>query len=282
MSDILSQPYTVLYFYAPDCMYCNAFNPDFVYLNGLYKDNDELAFAKVNGRVETQIADLFEVKSFPTIKLYDAKMKKIAHFGEKRTLFNLERFIRDFSGANPDETSAEMLIEQITSVSELDNLATEKEHILIAFVSKRSSEWLKYYFPNHFYQELSKGYPNVTFSLVFADETGGDIMERYEVSNFPSLLFISPEGIKTFNTFSTNSITNNNLDGENVQEFLSRPGTMKESFSFASLEELKRYVESESFEGHKQIKPGMNVVQAKRESLGVDSEYEDLMRHIEL
>lgn len=282
VSEILNQPYTLLYFHAPDCMYCNAFDPDFVYLNELYKGNDELAFAKVNGREETQMADLFEVKSFPTIKLYDTKLKKIAHFGEKRTLSNLETFIQDFSGAIPDEASAEMLIELIKSVAELDNLAAEKDNILIALVSKRSHEWLKYYYPNHFYQDLSKGYPDVTFSIVFADETGGDIMERYEVSNFPSLLLVSPKGIKTFNTFSTNSMTNNNLDGEDIQEFLSRPGTMKESLSFASLDELKLYIASESFEGHKQIKPGMNVVQAKRESLGVDSEYEDLMRHMEL
>ncbi|PSK38762.1 hypothetical protein C7M61_002701 [Candidozyma pseudohaemuli] len=282
IDEILESHYTLLYFYTPGCVYCNGFDADFVYLNEIYDHNDDLTFAKINGHREKQLAELFGVTSYPTIKLYDAHQKKIAHFRETRTLPNLEKFIAEFSQATPNEATIELPFEVLSSADQLDQLLLKQDNILIAIVSKSSPEWLNYYYPNHFYLQVAQLHPNITFSVVFADETGGDILERYAVSNFPSLILISESGLKTFNSFSTNALTNNNLEEGDLNDILKNTKERQDIHFFKSLEDLEAHVSSGSYEGHKQIKPGMNVGKLTRESVDVDLEYEELLRHIEL
>lgn len=283
VEEILNSPYTLLYFYTPDCKYCNNFNPDFVYLHDLYQHNNELTFAKVDARDNGQLTDLFGVNSYPTIKLYDTFSKKVAHFQEKRTLENLERFITEFSSALPDRSNVQLQSHTLTSLAELDSLILQEERIVLAFVSKLSPGWLKYYYPSHFFQELANNDTETAFALVFADETGSDILQRYQVSNFPSLMMISSEGIKTFNTFSTNSMTNNNLNEEDLALFLKLSDDLLGCFLFKDTEELINYSTSREYEGHRHVKPGMNVGVGKSlEQSDIDSEYAELVRHLEL
>lgn len=282
INEILESRYTLLYFYTPGCVYCNGFDPDFVYLNGIYDHNDDLTFAKINGHKNNQLADLFGVTSFPTIKLYDAHQKKIAHFRETRTLSNLAQFIAEFSSAAPNDGTIDLPFEILSSVNQLDQLLPKQNNVLIAIVSKSSPEWRNYYYPSHFFLQVAQLHPNITFSVVFADETGGDILERYQVSNFPSLILISEGGLKTFNSFSTNALTNNNLEEEDLNDFLKNTKERQDFYFFKSLEDLEAHVSSGSYEGHKQIKPGMNVGKLTRESVDMDLEYEELLRHIEL
>lgn len=282
-AEIVESPYTLLYFYAPDCKFCNEFEPDFTYLEGLYEDNDDLRFAKVNGRKQKQLIDLFGISLFPTLKIYDTNSKTIAHFQQRRTLENLEDFIARYTSATPNEGAFQSNIKILSSLSDLDDYTTDNNEVVIAFISRRSPEWLRHYYPNHFYQQLATQYKDTAFAMVFADEEGMEILAKYQVSNFPSLMAITRNSIRTFNTFSTNVMSNNDLDEGKVKQFLKEPESLNEYQTFTDIKQLEKHATSREYEGHKQLKPGMNIGNmAPKEAKALDEEYEELLRDLEL
>lgn len=283
VDDILGNEFTLLYFYAPDCKYCNEFNPDFAYLAELYSHNQNLNFGKTNGRSNKELADLFKVNKFPTIKLYDAHKKKVAHFEKERSTTHLKDFITTYTKLYPDEGNVVSNIELVSSLKELNDIVEHNEEVVLAFATRQSPEWKRFHYSDHFYQKIAALERSRKFVLVLADENGSDILEEYHVSNFPSIVMLTPKSIRAFNTLSTNVITNHLLDEDKVTQFLNLSQELEETFSFGSLQELKDFVESREYDGHKQVKPGMNIHNVGSiASKSTDEEYEDLLYHIEL
>lgn len=272
-SGILEKPYSLIYFYAPDCKYCEAFSPQYDYLAQLYSDNDNFHAVKVNGRVHKDLVLLFGVTVYPTLKLYDDVNKKVVTFNGARSPELLDKFIGEHTDATANISAVPQHVEEVSDVAHV--LAPQ----LVAFVS-RLSDWRAYYYPSHFYQQLAREHPEIKFSVVFTNENGSELMAKYHVSNTPLLVYVASDGIGIYNTLSTNHMVNYRLDEDKVRLFLDRAGVGE---WFNSETELAAHAEKLEFEGHKQRKGGMNVVESRPGAVAdVDAQYEMLMAQIAL
>lgn len=278
--EILVKPYSLLYFYSHDCKYCNAFDPDFEYVASLYGGNDNLQIVKVNGREQRQLANTFGVKSFPSLRFYDTALKSVVSFNGQRLVAALQDFIEDNSDALPDKEKLTMSIDVVKTAEEVENA---NGPVLVAFASKMSDDWKKYYYPNHFYQQLAREFPHVRCKIVFFEHDPAELMQKYHVSNIPSLVYVDGDKIKVYNTFSTNQMVNFAIPEERLREFIESAGVEEQGKSFSSLENLKEHVMALEYEGHKQWRGGMNVVpKGNGEILPIEDEYERLLEGIRL
>lgn len=278
---LLEKTYSLIYFYAPDCQFCAAFDDDFDYLSALYNDNDNLQTVKINGRVHKDIASLFEVNLFPSIKLYDTSESKVVTYGLDRTLENLIGFVDENTDAKADGSNIVTSVKVVASSEELD-LLQQEQPVLMAFVASTSSDWNTYYYPNHFFQRIAAENPRITFALVFADIIDSELLQRFRVSNIPSLVYSKGSAVKIYNTLSTNQMINYKLLEESVREFVEKLEDTDEMW-FADSDMLEQYANGLEYDGHKHRKPGMNVVNNQNsEAIDIDEEYQRLLNRIEL
>lgn len=277
-SEIITKPFSLIYFYAPDCRYCEGFNPDFEYLSALYNGNTDLQVVKVNGRKHKDMVRLFDVKSFPSLKLYDADQKQVVTYSQARDVEKIEQFIQEKTRATPDLLGVESLINEVSHVSDLN--ITDEQPLLLAFVSRLSLDWITYYYPGHFYQSIAREYPNITFAIVFADEIDSELMQKYHVSNIPSLVLVDKSGIQVHNTLSTNQMVNYKISEEDIRDIIERKD--HEEGWFPDLDSLYQHVESLEYDGHRQRKEGMNVIESREENHDMDEEYQMLLAQIRL
>lgn len=276
---ILAQPHTLIYFYAPDCKFCQAFDPQYEYLAALYGGNPNFQAVKINGRTNKDLVDLFGVKFFPTLKFYDDVEKQVLTFNGPRTMALIEEFISENSGATPEPENVAQNVKVISSVAEADSLRTPA---IIAFVTKLH-DWAPYYFPTHFYQRLAREFPHIEFALVFTDQGGSELMQQYHVSNMPSLVYRGEELIGVFNTLSTNQMVNYELSEEKVRLFLENPGIGGDGQWFENVQALSEYADTLEFSGHMQWKSGMNVVESRRQDeTDLDGQYRELVEGIQI
>lgn len=278
--EIIAKPYSLLYFYAYDCKFCNAFDPDFEYVASLYSGNDNFQIVKVNGRQQKHLTSQFEVTSFPSLRFYDTIQKRVVSFNGERLVAALQDFIEENSDAVPDKEKIILSIDLVESAADVENI---NGPVLIAFASKMSDGWKKYHYPSHYYQRLAREYPEVRFKIVFYEHDPAKLMLMYHVSNIPSLVYLDGDYIKVFNTFSTNQMVNFLISEEQLREFVENAAIAEEGKSFASAEELETHAMGLEYEGHKQRRGGMNVVQnTNDEVISLDEEYEKLVGEISL
>lgn len=279
-SEIVKKPYSLIYFSAPDCRYCAAFNPDFDYISALYGGNENFQLLKVNGRKHKNLVNLFEVTSYPTLKLYDTYQKIVTTYTSPRTVDDIGLFIQEKTGAVPNFDFPQAL-EEVTTIEEASELIAHGK-VLLVFVSRQSYDWSTYYYPNHFYQRLSKENPEIKFGIIFADEIDTGLMERYHIRNIPSAVLLEGDSVKIFNTLSTNQMMNYEITEEMMREFLRKTDVKEENVWFENLDALAKHADSVEFDGHKQRKAGMNVVDSREGNMSIDEEYELLISKIGL
>lgn len=273
--EILRKPYSLIYFGAFDCQYCEQFNPDFEFLSTLYNGNEHFQAVKVDGRKNKDLVKLFDVHSFPTLKLYDQQNKQVYTYNEERVVERIQDFIQEKTGAVPDHTTIKTSIHEVSTTEDVD-LFLANGPVVLAFVSKMNIDWNKWYYPAHYYQQIARDHPNYAFLIVFTNEAGSDIIKRYHVSNVPSLVFVDKTFIKVHNSFSTNQITNQILPERAIRDFIGNVYQKDEGAWFEDLNSLYNHTENLAFEGHKQWKGGMNVVESREDEL-VDEDEEYLM-----
>lgn len=91
-------------FYSPQCGYCKAFEPEFnKAADILAKENSEFVLGKVDGTVEKDLANQYNIKGYPTLKFFqngkvsDYTSKRnaddIVAWLKKQTKFNLYQFV---------------------------------------------------------------------------------------------------------------------------------------------------------------------------------------------
>lgn len=281
-SEILLKPFSFIYFSASDCKFCEAFNPDFDYISTLYNQNSHFQVVKVNGRAQKDLVQLFDVKTFPTLKLYDLSEKQVYTYTSARDVEQIEQFIQEKTGAVPNLEAITSNVIQADASFDVDPLLTERP-VVVAFVSRLSPDWMTYYYPNHMYQRLSRSFPQYQFVIAFADGTGSHLMQKYHVSNIPSVVLIDKSFIKIHNTLSTNQMINYKISEEELETFLKNANEIEEGVWFPDLDSLHVHAEGLEYEGHKQWKGGMNVVENKNDvDLDADEEYELLLAQIRL
>lgn len=278
---ILQKPYSLIYFSASDCRYCADFNPDFEYISTLYNGNENLQVVKVNGRVHKDLVKLFEVAAFPTLKLYDTTQKKVLTYSDPRTVEDIERFLQDETGAIPQLDNIITVVEEVATPKDVEALSSHGK-VLLVFISRQSYDWSTYYYPGHYYQRLSREYPELKFGIVFADEVGTELMEQYHISNMPSAVLLDGPAVKILNTVSTNQMVNYKLTEEMIRKLIVNADIKEENLWFENVDALAQYAASVEFDGHKQRKAGMNFIESRELNLDADEEYELLLSKIGL
>lgn len=272
VAEIVREKQSLIYFYSPDCRYCNAFQPLFEYLVQLYERNEHFQIVKVNCRKSKELCSIFQIQSYPTFKIYDSELKQVYTFTNTRSVENLDDFISTYTSAQPELDNINITVSKIDSISQLEAL---KKPAILAIASS-DADWNTYYYPSHFFHRLSKEYPNISFAISFADVADSAILKHFHVSNFPSMIFFEELRFRLLNTLSTNIFQNELLELE-VQAFLQDSGDSK---WFALSHELAAYAEQLQYEGHKQFRGGMNVGTGEKKVQDLQVEYQKLIDEI--
>ncbi|OBA22238.1 thioredoxin-like protein [Metschnikowia bicuspidata var. bicuspidata NRRL YB-4993] len=286
IEEIVTKPVSLIYFYAPDCQYCQLFDDDFQYLSHIYSENSKFQIIKINGREQKYFKELFDVKLYPTLKLYDHLNKQVITFKDGRLIENLQDFIKKHAEVEPDLTRVKQELNAILLKADVERLQKIGRSVLIAFVRRQDEYWEKYHYPDHFYQSIGRNHPSIEFTVNFFEDGEFELMELYHVSNIPALVLIEGSHIGVYNTLSTNPMSNYMLDANDVEAFLSDFHSKKEGTWFQDVHLLARYAESSQYLGHKQRKTGMNyvegVVKGKMSELGIEEQYRILLDKITL
>lgn len=280
VNDILKEKHTLIYFYAPDCKYCAAFEPQFEYLAKVYEGNEDFQTVKINCRKHRLLAETLEVQAFPTFKIYDRENKQMAVFTNKRTLENLDDFIATYSPARANPENLDITVKTLETARELNEFLQSGRPLALVIATSSSAEWSTFYYPTHFFHRMSKEDPNTTYAIVFADKSDGEILRRYHVSNFPSMLYFGRHGVRALNTWSTNVMQNYKLEEEEARLFVRTCSEARDRDGwFASAGELGEYAGSLEYEGHRHFKGGFNVVEGGSGG-DVDADYNQLVADI--
>ncbi|KAL1005224.1 hypothetical protein UPYG_G00056310 [Umbra pygmaea] len=164
-------------FYAPWCGHCRQLEPLYSEAAGLLKPERRLdgsrgfSLAKVDATEEKELAEEFDVGSFPTIKLFiNSDRKKPIDFTGKRTAQGIVQWMKRRSGP---------------SAVVLESAAATAEHIkhhnvtVVGFFTSLESEEAKVF----------NGVAMEMVDMVFAVTTSPEVFQRYEVTNNRVVLF---------------------------------------------------------------------------------------------
>uniref|UniRef100_A0A3B3IF56 Protein disulfide-isomerase n=1 Tax=Oryzias latipes TaxID=8090 RepID=A0A3B3IF56_ORYLA len=120
-------------FYAPWCGYCRRFEPIYAEAAGMLKEEgSEMRLAKVDAIEEKELAEEFNVDSFPTVKLFmNGDRKEPIEYTGKRTPSGIVQWLKRRSGPgaadlNSADSAAEFInTHNVSVVGFFDNLESE-------------------------------------------------------------------------------------------------------------------------------------------------------------
>jgi protein disulfide-isomerase A1 len=110
----------MVFFYAPWCIRCNKFHPEYDKAASILK-NENLILAKVDATVEKKLDKKFELTGFPVLKLF-IKGKPVEYTGE-RNHEDLIKWIRKKTNG--------IAIEEINSEEDLDIFKQSSDAVLV-------------------------------------------------------------------------------------------------------------------------------------------------------
>ena len=114
--------YLMVYFYAPWCIRCNKFHPEYEEAASILR-KENLILAKVDATVEKQLDKRFQLKGFPVIKLF-IKGKEIEYNKERKALNVVNWMRRKTNG---------LAIRDINTIEEFEKYKNENDVVLIYF-----------------------------------------------------------------------------------------------------------------------------------------------------
>ena len=114
--------YIMIYFYAPWCIRCNKFHPEYEEAASILR-KENLILAKVDATVEKQLDKRFQLKGFPVIKLF-IKGKEIEYNKERKAL-NIVNWMRRKTNG--------IVIKDINTIEEMKKFKNENDVVLIYF-----------------------------------------------------------------------------------------------------------------------------------------------------
>ena len=112
----------MLFFYAPWCIRCNKFHPEYDKAASILK-NENLFLAKVDATVEKKLDKKFEITGFPVLKLF-IKGKPVEYNGE-RNHEDLIKWIRKKTNG--------IAIEELNSEEDLDIFKQSSDAVLVYY-----------------------------------------------------------------------------------------------------------------------------------------------------
>lgn len=283
-ADILTKSISLVYFYRPDCRFCEDLSPTIDHLQDLYNHNHDFQVVKVNGWACQDLVNLFLVQAYPTLKLYDDTKKLVATYSGDRLVALIEEFIAENSEAKPDLSKSTSLVVSIVHKADLDyHLA--KKPVLIAFVESHRPDWKQSRHRFHFYQTLARRHSEIVFATASITEVSSELLQFFKVSNSPSLVYYDGQKIGIYRTL--NAIPEQSLEESHITLFLDSVEDGKEARAglwFQSSEELHKYANLEKPDFQPEMKLGMNYIASPERDFtdDIESQYDQLVRKISL
>ncbi|XP_064178753.1 protein disulfide-isomerase A2 isoform X1 [Anguilla rostrata] len=159
-------------FYAPWCGHCRALEPEYAKAAGILKnESSEIRLGKVDATEEKELAEEFEIGSFPTLKLFkDGERENPIGFSGKRNAKGIVQWLKRRSG--PSAT----ILENETDSQELIDAHNV---VVVGFFSDLDSEDA-----NVFYG-VAMDLVDITFGVT----TSPDVFKKYKVENNAVVLF---------------------------------------------------------------------------------------------
>ncbi|KAJ5077103.1 protein disulfide isomerase [Anaeramoeba ignava] len=166
-------------FYAPWCGFCKRLDPIFAEAAEQLKD-EEISFVEVDATREFILSRKYQINSYPKIKVF-----KNGEFYED---YNGARTVRSITAY-----AKRLLIQkfpEINSLEKLQSFINDFDKVVIFFLNEKTENN-----PNLDFEKITEKFPEIQFALVKNEK----IAEKYNVSQFPTMIFFRNEDLEQFN-----------------------------------------------------------------------------------
>ncbi|XP_026159499.1 protein disulfide-isomerase [Mastacembelus armatus] len=179
---LAAHPNLLVEFYAPWCGHCKALAPEYAKAAGMLKKEDsDIRLAKVDATEETELAQEFGVRGYPTIKFFKGGEKESPkEYSAGRQANEIVSWLKKRTGP---------AVSTLAGVTEAESLIADNEVSVIGFFKDAESDDAKAF------QKAAEAIDDIPFAMT-ADDA---VYSKFEVSKDSVLLFKKfDEGRNTF------------------------------------------------------------------------------------
>ncbi|ORX86673.1 disulfide isomerase [Anaeromyces robustus] len=176
-------------FYAPWCGHCQRLAPVYEELSTYYeKESDKIIIAELNADDEKSIAKKYDIKGFPTIKLFTANTKTPIDYNDDRTVEAFSSFIEHETGIKAKIPKVHSDIVMLNSGNFDEVVFKPKAHALVLFFAPWCGH-CKSLAPT--FEKVATDYVNEENVIIAKiDATENTVLaEKYNVKGYPHLVF---------------------------------------------------------------------------------------------
>lgn len=168
-SAIADHKYILVEFYAPWCGHCKALAPEFVKAAAqLVEKESDIKLAKVDATVESDLAEEYGVRGYPTLKFFRSGAP--VEYNGGRQAADIVSWVIKKTGPPANE---------LTTVAEAEEFLQANEIAVIGFFKNKESEEAKAFL----------AVANSHDSFVFGITANSDVFAKYEVTDGAVILF---------------------------------------------------------------------------------------------
>ncbi|MBN3310407.1 PDIA1 isomerase, partial [Amia calva] len=169
---LLAHPNILVEFYAPWCGHCKALAPEYAKAAGMLKaEGSEIRLGKVDATEETELAQEFGVRGYPTIKFFKGGEKSSPkEYSAGRQADDIVSWLKKRTG--PAAAT-------LTEATQAEALVTDNEVAVIGFFKDVESEDAKTFL------KAAEAVDDVPFGITSSDE----LFSKYEVTHDSVVLF---------------------------------------------------------------------------------------------
>jgi len=163
-TEVAKYEYLLLEFYAPWCGHCKSLEPEYKKAAEiLLNENSSIRLAKIDANENTEIANLYEVKGYPTIKFL--KNGERIEYNGGRTAVEIVQWLKKKTG--PSSV-------QLDTVADVEKFKTNSDYVFVYFGREDSETFKSFialsdkyeYFFAHSFDEAVKSFYNVQDNVV--------------------------------------------------------------------------------------------------------------------
>uniref|UniRef100_A0AAY4AKM7 Protein disulfide-isomerase n=1 Tax=Denticeps clupeoides TaxID=299321 RepID=A0AAY4AKM7_9TELE len=177
-----AHPHLLVEFYAPWCGHCKALAPEYAKAAGMLKaEGSDIRLAKVDATEESDLAQEFGVRGYPTIKFFKGGAKDSPkEYSAGRQAEDIVNWLKKRTG--PAATT-------LTEVTQAESLIADSEVAVVAFFKDVESDGAKAFV------QAAEAVDDIPFAITSAD----GVFSKFEVSKDSVILFKKfDEGRNTF------------------------------------------------------------------------------------
>uniref|UniRef100_A0A3Q1E912 Protein disulfide-isomerase n=1 Tax=Acanthochromis polyacanthus TaxID=80966 RepID=A0A3Q1E912_9TELE len=177
-----AHPSMLVEFYAPWCGHCKALAPEYAKAAGMLKaEGSEIRLGKVDATEETELAQEYGVRGYPTIKFFKGGEKESPkEYSAGRQADDIVSWLKKRTGP---------AVATLDEVTEAESLIADNEVAVIGFFKDASSEGAKAY------EKAAEAIDDIPFAMTSNDA----VYSKFEVSKDSVVLFKKfDEGRNTF------------------------------------------------------------------------------------